>query len=331
MSVKRSASENIFEKKAKKGDWISDLDEKGYAVVPGVLTDAECDSVLEKMKSFIAGLGRNIEERNDLSNIHGIYQHYGVGQSAAVWEVRTNPAVARPFEEIYGTNDLLVSFDGFCLMLPTRRFQKGKYWLHMDQSAKATGRQCIQGYVNLFDSSTDRTGSLLVLPGSHLKFADFFSQFPEMREKAKTDWCKLETDEQREFFGVEPTRVHGPRGSMVLWDSRTVHQNIGPAVGASEALPRCVVYTCFQPRSWCSEKNLSKKKDAFSEFRMTTHWPASKIKLFGKNPRTYGVEPAVPIPEYHDRVDSQRVLELAGVVPKSGAVIKKQPLLEFAN
>ena len=45
----------------------------------------------------------------------------------------------------------------------------------------------------------------------------------------------------------------------------------------------------------------------------------------------FHVEPAVPIPEYHDRVDSQRVLELAGVVPKSGAVIKKQPLLEFAN
>lgn len=64
---------------------------------------------------------------------------------------------------------------------------------------------------------------------------------------------------------------------------------------------------------------------------MTTHWPASKIKLFGKNPRTYGVEPETPIPEYRDRVDSQRVLELAGVVPKSGAVIKKQPLLEFAN
>lgn len=184
--MSNAAQAKIFsKKKAKKGDWISDLDEKGYAVVPGVLTDAECDSVLEKMKSFIAGLGRNIEERNDLSNIHGIYQHYGVGQSAAVWEVRTNPAVARPFEEIYGTNDLLVSFDGFCLMLPTRRFQKGKYWLHMDQSAKATGRQCIQGYVNLFDSSTDRTGSLLVLPGSHLKFADFFRNSQKCAKRPK--------------------------------------------------------------------------------------------------------------------------------------------------
>lgn len=246
MSAQKRSSEDIAEqeKRAKKDDWITDLEEKGYAVVPGVLTIEECEAALAQLKSYVAGLGRDMDERNDLSNIHGIYQHYGVGHSQAIWNIRTNSAVARPFEEIYGTNDLLVSFDGFCLMLPERRFQSGKTWFHMDQASLASkaqeaaahaevakmrnislkdanreyekvlntlvsGRQCIQGYVNLYDSSTDATGSLYVLPGSHLKFGEFFDKFPEMR--GKKDWCKLMTPEQHAFFGVAPVRVHGPR------------------------------------------------------------------------------------------------------------------------
>ena len=41
------------------------------------------------------------------------------------------------------------------------------------------------------------------------------------------------------------------------------------------------------PRQYSTEKDLKKKQIAFENLRMTSHWPC-KIKLFPKNPRTYG-------------------------------------------
>ena len=36
-----------------------------------------------------------------------------------------------------------------------------------------------------------------------------------------------------------------------------------------------------------TEKQLEKRRKAFGELRMTSHWPCN-VKLFSKNPRTYG-------------------------------------------
>lgn len=36
-----------------------------------------------------------------------------------------------------------------------------------------------------------------------------------------------------------------------------------------------------------TESSLKKKRDYFDKQRMTSHWP-HKIKVFSKNPRTYG-------------------------------------------
>ena len=38
-----------------------------------------------------------------------------------------------------------------------------------------------------------------------------------------------------------------------------------------------------------TQKNIKKKIKAFTEMRMTTHWPC-EVKLFAKMPRTYGQE-----------------------------------------
>jgi hypothetical protein len=52
------------------------------------------------------------------------------------------------------------------------------------------------------------------------------------------------------------------------------------------------------PRSICSKTNLKKKQNAFQELRSTTHHPCN-IKLFPKNPHTYGksIPTTVPIEE----------------------------------
>jgi hypothetical protein len=293
--------------------WVVQLRDKGYAVVPGVLSDAECEAVFAKVKVFFAAHGVDLSARNapKYPNIHGIVQHMGVGHSQAVWDVRLNQRVQDVFARLYGTNDLLVSFDGLCVMQPWRRFGT-KSWLHFDQGPRRQGRHCIQGYVNILDSSDATSGSLSVVPGSHLKHADFWRRFPDAAAKAgSNDWYKLANDEQRSFFDGEAVRVHGPRGSLVLWDSRTLHQNM-PASDEPKNW-RCVVYTCYQPRSLATDRLLAKKAAAFDDYRMTTHWPAEQIKLFPKSWRTFGEPvPANLLRQHRDRVSTTRMLELAG-------------------
>jgi hypothetical protein len=82
-----------------------------------------------------------------------------------------------------------------------------------------------------------------------------------------------------------------------MWDSRTLHQGIESRKGRSEENIRCVVYVCYLPRSTSDCKEIEKKKKAFNEGRMTTHWP-NTIQLFPKQPRTYGNPiPNVTIPD----------------------------------
>lgn len=131
--------------------------------------------------------------------------------------------------------------------------------MHVDQSWQRKGRHCVQGYVNLTDASDARTGSLMVVPRSHERFAAFFDAYPHARSSG--DWYKFASDEERAFFG-EPVRVHGGKGSLVLWDSRTAHQNAKPAPDAGTPKDRYVVYTCYQPRALISAANLKKKQKA---------------------------------------------------------------------
>lgn len=45
----------------------------------------------------------------------------------------------------------------------------------------------------------------------------------------------------------------------------------------------------MMPRTTSNEKALEKKKKAFNELRITSHW-VNNPKLFAKKPRTYGGE-----------------------------------------
>ena len=81
-----------------------------------------------------------------------------------------------------------------------------------------------------------------------------------------------------------------PAGSLVLWDSRTMHAGKEPLKTRERRNFRCVVYLCYMPKSLLTEANRKKKVKALKELRMAGHWSAMKVKLFPKTPRTYGKE-----------------------------------------
>lgn len=294
--------------------WAS-LKAYGYAVIEGVVSLEQCTAAYLAIKTHLRQAGVDVDS-NELKmssypNSHGIVQHLEIGQLQEVWDIRTNANVLEVFEEMWGDNDLLSSTDGVCWM-PSHYRGVDRSWLHTDQSHKKKGRFCVQGYTNVLPSDDAASGSLYVIPGSHLRHAEFSKKFPEAAKNGK-DWYKF-SEEELEFFGAKPIRVHGGVGSLVLWDSRLAHSAIPPARGVESPRERCVVYVCYQPRLLCSKKNLEKKRAIFEDYRMTTHWPASKVEMFGKKWRTYGAEVTVTTPP-RNRVESQRMLELAGCVP----------------
>ena len=67
------------------------------------------------------------------------------------------------------------------------------------------------------------------------------------------------------------------------------------------------------PSELCDSKNKEKKIKAFNDLRVTSHWP-HHIRLFPKNPRTYGNE----LPDYNIRQEhailSERGKQLAGLI-----------------
>ena len=153
-----------------------------------------------------------------------LYQHWGLGHSQAVWDVRQNPKVVNVFADIWHTPDLLTSFDGLSLHIPPEVTKRGyfhKSWYHCDQSFTDSSLRCVQGMVSMYPTNAG-DATLAVLAGSHLLHAEFAQAF-NITDKA--DWYRI-TDEQKQWFldrGCTEEFIESPAGSMILWDSRTIH------------------------------------------------------------------------------------------------------------
>lgn len=244
-----------------------------------------------------------------------LFQHFGIGHAQFAWNVRQNPKVAAPFAAIWNVKpeELLVSFDGASFHVPhettKRGYFRGNTWYHTDQrfcgTAKGVSQEtkanlkCVQGWVTARDVN-EGDATLTVLKGSHLYHEEFASRFLGTASTAKgraqgtpfkTDWYKLGSQEELDFFvkekQCEPVRICCPRGSLVLWDSRTMHAGYESSKNRETPNFRMVVYVCYVPRSQATPKQLQKKLSALKELRTTSHWPQYS-KLFGKTPRTYG-------------------------------------------
>lgn len=145
------------------------------------------------------------------------------------------------------------------------------------------------------------------MEGSHLLHESFWDKHPH----ALKDWRKIEEKELEHYEMCPERRIACTKGDMVLWDSRTVHY----AKQGKDRL-RCVIYICMQPARLASKKDIEKKRQAFLNGRMTTHWPCKPV-LFPKNPRTWGDDSIITrfpvktdMPQLNDTCR-----KLAGLIP----------------
>ena len=289
----------------------------GVAIIPSVLNNEEVekmkDGMWETVSHLTSRLSRPVKRDEpetyrsflDLMPMHSmLVQHWSIGHSQFAWDVRQNPRVVDVYAKIWDVDpaDLLTSFDACSIHMPPEITKRGWYrygsWLHTDQSFSDSSFKCIQSWVTGYDVN-EGDATLAFLEGSNRWHEEFGAKYG--LGGFKDDWYKLGNDEQHRFYeekGCQKKCIRCPAGSMVLWDSRTIHSGQEAVKARSAPNFRCVVYVCMEPRPSASDKKTvnmyAKKRKAFDELRLTSHWPL-KSKLFGKNPRTYGAElPDVP-------------------------------------
>jgi ectoine hydroxylase-related dioxygenase (phytanoyl-CoA dioxygenase family) len=289
---------------ASKKNVMSVLEKHGVAIIPSILDEKECAEIVDGMWTFLESITSKFSEpirrdnKNSWNSFYDLFllhsmlmQHWKIGHAQFVWNVRQNPKIASIFAEIWKVpmEELLVSFDGASFHMPPevtkRGYYRGNDWLHCDQSFSGSDLECIQGWVTGLDVNHG-DATLTFLEGSHKHHK---ACGDEHKITSKDDWYKLSTEEMKwyEQKGCKKRSIMCPKGSLVLWDSRTIHAGKEALKDRREVNFRCVVYVCYTPRSLITEANRKKKVKALKEMRMTTHWP-HKVKLFPVQPRTYG-------------------------------------------
>jgi len=187
--------------------------------------------------------------------------------------------VRKVFAELWGTERLVVSFDGAGMFRPyglNRKWKPTKKnWYHLDQAHQKRGLHCIQGLVTLKDA-TEETGSLVVVPRSHRFHNDILSRY----KGDKSNFLSVKVNDRVLTEGdIGPRMVKARAGDLVLWDSRTVHCNTVPLVERNRALLegkdliRSVMYVCYTPAVWCSEETFEKRIAGVELGETCTHWP----------------------------------------------------------
>lgn len=282
------------------------LNKFGVAIIPRVINEEQCANTISKKWDYFEHISQTWEvpiNRNDKKSWKSfwklfpkhsmLHQHFGVGHTQAVWDLRQNPDIVNIFAKFWDVEpeDLLVSFDGFSFHPPPEVTGRGHYrgntWYHTDQSFLRPDFECVQTWVTAEDVE-EGDATLAFYEGSNKYHAEFEKIF---ETKDKSDWHKL-TPDQEQFYiekGCQEKRIKCPKGSLVAWDSRTIHCGSESFKNRKKKKWRSVVYLCYQPRSLAKEAMLKKKRKALNDLRTTSHWPA-KPKLFAKNPRTYGGE-----------------------------------------
>ena len=258
-------------------DIAAELRTKGYCIVPDVLSSEE----VNEAKQLFLKWQKTIPNHDKLHNAidpHGIYKYHRSGHQEHAWYIRTRPSVQEIFKKLWNCKELVVSFDGSCYISKDTA-KKDAIWTHTDQAPNSKGLHCYQGYVAL-TSNKERT--LVVYEGSNNYHEKYFE---EKKIKSSKNWHLIDHETLRTMT-AEKKALEVPAGALVLWDSRTFHQN---QYGSPNSEERMVQYVCYLPKIHPknTKSQQAKRLKYFENLRTTSHWPCP-INVNGLQPQTYG-------------------------------------------
>lgn len=304
---------------------MRELEEKGYAIIPGALEIEECDELYSQFWDYMETMNPELD-RNSRStwtksnlplNTKGLIQNYGVGFQR--FNVNVHMKLKWVFEMLYDTPNLWSSFDGVSF---SQRGKQPKYkdlkdwetkcWsscaVHVDQTTP--GFLSIQSGVAISNQPEDHH-VFVCIPGSH-KYHEELLQiwedeakeqyrvqmeaFKEGDKKPKLAKSELHwqvmSPGQLKFVrekGLQMKRIALKRGDMVLWQSRTIHSSAPYCRTAPEDAMRLHMFVCMRPVPEDEEvvkREMKIRREAYANGRVSKH-SADHIRLFGKQPRMY--------------------------------------------
>lgn len=310
-------------------DFRDDLINNGFAVVRGAIPRPKAEQyealIHDWVKSFkcsenldLSDPSTWVEENLPAHTSNNIYSLYASSHEKFMWDARQEPGVVDAFAKIWGTDELIVSFDGFNFTLPHRKdVPESEAWPHVDQSPLKEGMQCVQGIINLSNATGSQDASLIVYKGSNNVLEEFFETQTNKDEWITRDYFSL-TPRQLKWFedkGCEMIRVSLEPGDLIVWDSRTIHY--GGAQGPESNQIRTIIYASYSPREFAHPESLTRKARVFKNWKGTTHWAHDNIIERNYTPLTANFE--VDPEARDDPVDkpelTDKLLKLAGVLP----------------
>lgn len=256
------------------------LDTNGYCIIENILNPNEIFKAKELFYDWYNSIN-NFDILHNKINPHNIFKFHQVGHQEFAWYLRTRPQIIQTFADLWNTNidDLVCSFDGCCYIKENNSKINTKCWTHTDQAPKHKSLTCIQGFVSL---TNNKNNSLLVYEGSHKLHQSYFEEINNSNDSK--NWQLINQNYLNKIIHKKKI-ITVPAGSLVLWDSRTFHQNI--LSDTSEE--RIVQYISMLPKhNKLNSLTMQKKRlKYFNELRTTSHW-AYPIRVNSLQPQTYG-------------------------------------------
>ncbi|KAK3608565.1 hypothetical protein CHS0354_042550 [Potamilus streckersoni] len=294
---------------------LQELEEKGYTVVPNVVTPDDCDQCVAQYKEWLS----QFKNGDWPLSSYSLIRNYNVGHMVPTWFIRLKSKTV--FEQLWKTEKLLSSFDAIAIGRPpedgVERFDEpGRSWLHLDQNHSRVGLHACQGAVYLEEACED-DWTLQVLESSHKYFTEFFEQNHKASLRSNLNALYRLRDNDFDFFekkNCQVKRVPVTKGGMVLWDSRLVHANANPQRGRKHhGRWRYVVFVSMTPAHWAGPDDLETRKFAYENVKMTTHWSSNGVRFSSTAPTNNVLYPEM-LPDIAKNTEAK---QLSGVLPYS--------------
>ena len=253
------------------------LDSNGFTIIPNVFDENEIDDYKKDFFNWFNNTP-NLKENHNKIHLNGIIKYYEIGHQRFAWKARINEKIQNIFKYLWNTEELIVSFDGCCYY--TEDYNKNDtYWIHTDQAPNKKGLHCYQSFISLTDN-IEKT--LIVYEKSHLLHEHYFET---LGITGNNDWQIIDKTYLNNLSS-QKKKLKVNKGDLVIWDSRTFHQNTSGNIDIKEE--RLVQYLCYCPRDKIygnlEEKN--KRNIFFKNYQTTNHWP-NILTMVPMQPVTY--------------------------------------------
>jgi Phytanoyl-CoA dioxygenase (PhyH) len=186
-----------------------------------------------------------------MSGMIEIYHHQ------SLWENRQHPRVYGAFADIWGRDDLWVTFDRANINVPARPDWQFEGFIHWDIDTSADPMPYdVQGVLSLTDVLPG-AGGFQCVPGFHRRIEEWIGTQPADRDPFRPD-----------LTGLEVQQIPTQAGDLLIWDSRLPH---GTSPNRSDR-PRLAQYISMFPADETNDAHRARRLQAWRT-RTTPHDP----------------------------------------------------------